>query len=93
MGVPVIALVGSSHAGRVGASILGRLGLSELLATTEEDYIKCAVRLASSPARLDAYRHTLRQQLHDLLGNEVAFAADFAATLRSTWQRWCVTKH
>ena len=63
MGVPVVTLKGSIHAARVGYSILGAVGLDELVAETAEDYVQVAVKLASDPARLQAYRATLRPRL------------------------------
>ncbi len=50
MGVLVVTLSGERHAGRVGTSILNRLGLSELATATLEEYVETAVGLAG---RLD----------------------------------------
>jgi predicted O-linked N-acetylglucosamine transferase (SPINDLY family) len=57
MGAPVVALAGSSHASRVGASILNRAGHPEWLASTPEEYVDIAVRLA------DRSRHAHRERL------------------------------
>ena len=46
MGVPVVTLVGDRHSGRVGASILTYLGITETIAQTEEEFVAIAVRLA-----------------------------------------------
>jgi predicted O-linked N-acetylglucosamine transferase (SPINDLY family) len=48
--VPVVTLAGVRHAERTGASILGHLGLDELVAQTEDDYVALAVRLARDGA-------------------------------------------
>lgn len=63
MNVPVITLAGHQHASRVGVSILSSLGLSELIARTQEDYIAIATDLAGDPHRLDTYARSLRARL------------------------------
>ena len=56
MGVPVVTFAGESHATRVGASILARVGLDELAAPTLEAALDVAARLAADPDRLRALR-------------------------------------
>ena len=46
MGVPVIAKEGDSHVSRVSVSLLGAVGLSGLVAATDEDYVALAAFLA-----------------------------------------------
>jgi len=43
MGVPVVTLRGDRHASRVGASILTRVGLEELITLNEREYVNRAV--------------------------------------------------
>lgn len=43
MGVPILSLPGKSFASRVGASLLTALGLPELIATSETDYVAKAI--------------------------------------------------
>lgn len=83
MGVPVIALVGESHAARVSASILGHLGCPELIATDHEAYASIALGLVSDPQRLLRYRETLRERFRQSpLGDAAGFSRRFEATLR-----------
>jgi predicted O-linked N-acetylglucosamine transferase (SPINDLY family) len=63
MGVPVVTLAGERFVGRVGASVLGALGLEELVATDEAGYVARAVALARDRARLAALRRELRPRL------------------------------
>jgi predicted O-linked N-acetylglucosamine transferase (SPINDLY family) len=58
-GVPVITLAGRMHASRVGVSLLSRLGLNEWIATTDDEFVACAVALAGNLEKLE----TLRVQL------------------------------
>jgi protein O-GlcNAc transferase len=93
MGVPVVTLAGNRHAGRVGASIVRRLGMAELIAATPDDYVEIAVRLAADPGRLAALRGELRERfraspLHDSRG----LARDIEAAYRTMWQRWCAAR-
>ncbi|RMF85306.1 MAG: glycosyltransferase, partial [Nitrospirae bacterium] len=63
MGVPVVTFTGDRHAGRVGASLLLRLGLEELVGRDEETYREIAVALAQDLPRLRALRAELRGRL------------------------------
>jgi predicted O-linked N-acetylglucosamine transferase (SPINDLY family) len=82
MGVPVIALRGDRHAGRVGASLLGQVGLSDLIAKSEDHYVEIAASLAGDPARRTELRHTLRSRVAaSPLGDATAFARKFENAL------------
>ena len=54
MGVPVVTLRGDRHAGRVGASLLSQIGLTDLIANSVEEYVEIAVsacRQSATPGR------------------------------------------
>jgi predicted O-linked N-acetylglucosamine transferase (SPINDLY family)/glycosyltransferase involved in cell wall biosynthesis/SAM-dependent methyltransferase len=63
MGVPVVTRTGEAHLSRVGASLLHAVSHPELVAPSEEEYIRLAVELARDPARLRALRAGLRGQM------------------------------
>src|SRR5262245_63142495 len=63
MGVPVITLRGDRHAGRVGASLLTQIGLTDLIANSIEEYVEIALALAGNSGRLDDLRRTLRPRM------------------------------
>jgi predicted O-linked N-acetylglucosamine transferase (SPINDLY family) len=63
MGVPVVTLRGDRHAGRVGASLLGRVGLGDWIADTKEGYVALAVSWASRRDELAALRRELRERV------------------------------
>lgn len=51
-GLPVLTCLGESFPGRVGASLLGAIGLPELVTRSLEEYEAMAIRLAQDPALL-----------------------------------------
>jgi len=63
MGVPVVALAGTRHAGRVGASLLHRVGLDALVADDAASYLAVAAALATDPDRLALLRSGMRERL------------------------------
>jgi predicted O-linked N-acetylglucosamine transferase (SPINDLY family) len=63
MGVPVVTLRGDRHAGRVGASLLGRVGLEAWIADTRAEYVELAVSWASRLDELAALRRGLRERV------------------------------
>lgn len=77
MGVPIITLRGQTAVGRGGVSILSNLGLAELIAENQEQYITLACDLASDLPRLRALRASLRQRMDaSPLLDAPAFARD-----------------
>ncbi len=91
MGVPVVTLAGEHHASRVGASLLGAVGLGELVADEPAGYVRRARALAGDPARLAELRGTLRARMavSGLVDGE-AFAVRFSAALRDMWLDGCL---
>ena len=60
MGRPLVTLVGQSHGGRFGYSLLMNLGLGELAAFSPQEYIERAVLLAKNPELLAGLQANLR---------------------------------
>ena len=90
MGVPVITLRGHRHAGRVGASLLTQIGLTDLIAHSIEEYVEIAVALAGDSGRLDDLRRALRPRMAaSTMCDEGAFACKMEAAFRSMWHYWC----
>lgn len=58
-GTPVVTLSGETFASRVAASLLTHVGLPELVATTEQEYLGIAERLLQSPSNRARIRHHL----------------------------------
>ncbi|MCE9620023.1 MAG: tetratricopeptide repeat protein [Planctomycetes bacterium] len=83
MGVPVVALAGASHVGRVGVSQMSNLGLTELIARDIDDYVKIAVGLAADLPRLTELRAGLRRRL---IASPLMDAARFTRHLERAYQ-------
>jgi protein O-GlcNAc transferase len=89
MGVPLVALLGDRHAGRVSASLLTRVGLENLIAADVEAYVELATRLAGDPDRLAEIRRTLRPRMAaSPLCDAPAFAYKLDAAYRTMWRDW-----
>ncbi|WP_052128458.1 tetratricopeptide repeat protein [Neosynechococcus sphagnicola] len=90
MGVPVLTLAGTSHAGRVGVSLLSTIGLPDWIATTPDDYVIKAVDFARNRAHLADLRLKLRSQM---AGSPLCDAPSFTRKLEMTyqqlWQHFC----
>ncbi len=89
MGVPVVTLRGERHAGRVGSSLLARVGLQHLCADTIEGYGQIAVELASDREALGRLRSSLRD---DMAASPLCDATRMARALEAAYidmhQRW-----
>jgi protein O-GlcNAc transferase len=90
MGVPVVTLAGQTHVSRVGVSLLSSVGLAELAARSEEEYVRTAARLAMDRPRLTELRGTLRPRMAaSPLLDHGQFARDMEGAYRGMWRTWC----
>jgi predicted O-linked N-acetylglucosamine transferase (SPINDLY family) len=88
MGAPVLTLPGATPASRAGLSLLSTIGLGELAASSEEDYVRIAVELAGNLPRLADLRATLRSRMQDSpLMDAPRFARNVEAAYRSMWEK------
>ena len=90
MGVPVITLEGLAHVSRVGVSILRTVDLPELIAQTEQDYIRIASRLSEDIDLLVWIRRTMRERLSQSpLLNGKTFTAFLEKAYILMWEQYC----
>lgn len=90
MGVPVVTRVGRSVVGRGGLSQLANLGLTELAASTDEQFVRLAVELAHDTPRLATLRASLRPRMtQSPLMDGARFAANVERAYRQMWTQWC----
>ena len=89
MGVPVVTCAGGAPVSRAGLGLLHTLGLPELAAASEEEYIERAVALARDLPRLVALRATMRaRMLASPLMDAPRFARNVEASYRQMWHAW-----
>ncbi len=89
MGVPVITLLGDRHVGRVGASILTNVGLTDFIAQDINNYIKLAVEMAANTNYLKEIRKTLRERMQGApLCDARSFASDVETAYQDMWRKY-----
>lgn len=89
MGVPVITLVGARHNSRFGYSLLINIGLGELCAFSEEEYIKKAVELANDRERLREYHLTIRRKMEESpVMNDTIYMGEIEAAYEKIFTAW-----
>ena len=87
MGVPVLTLPGKRPVSRAGLSLLSSVGLGDLAASSEEDYVRMAVELAGDLPRLADLRAKMRaRMLASPLMDAPRFARNVEAAYRSMWE-------
>ena len=90
MGVPAISLVGENYVSRWGLSMLTRIGLESLVASTDEEYIAKASSLAQDLEALVEMRFSMRRRMSaSTLCNARAFAQSVEGAFREMWRKWC----
>jgi protein O-GlcNAc transferase len=90
MGVPVITRVGKTVVGRAGLCHALNLGLPELAAYDDDQFVDIAVALAGDTQRLEAIRSGLRDRMvRSPLMDAPRFARHLEAAYRLAWRAWC----
>ncbi len=84
MGVPVVALRGSTPAGRVAAAFVARIGRPHWACDNTDTYIAQAVALANDSGTRRTARQTLRAELGS---SPLGDAAGLARALENAWQQ------
>ena len=83
MGVPVLTLAGRPPVGRIGASLMTNLGLSDWVADSEDEYIAKAAIFAADMAGLVELRAGMRQRM---VSSPVMDGAGFARGVESAYR-------
>jgi protein O-GlcNAc transferase len=88
-GLPVVTCCGQSFAGRVAASLLRAIGMSDLITTDLEAYERLALRISSEPAVLDELRKRLhRNRLSHPLFDTDRYRRNIEAAYTRMWDYW-----
>jgi predicted O-linked N-acetylglucosamine transferase (SPINDLY family) len=94
MGVPVVTLAGKSHVSRVGVSMLSNLGLKQLVARDENEYVAVAAALARDARTLASLRTTLRTRFKGAPNMDGARFTRFLEQAYATiWSEYCKHQH
>ncbi len=92
MGVPVVTAVGDAAVGRAGWSQLSNLGLTELAARDDDEFVQIAQSLAEDAGRLQALRAGLRPRLMaSPLCDAPRFARNIEAAYERMWEAACTS--
>ncbi|MFQ5469338.1 MAG: sulfotransferase domain-containing protein [Gammaproteobacteria bacterium] len=87
MGVPVLTLVGDVHAQRVSYSILKNIGIEEIIAYSEEQYIDIALQLANDIERLEKLHKLIPVQLKSsILCDPDRFTRQLETLYQDAWK-------
>jgi predicted O-linked N-acetylglucosamine transferase (SPINDLY family) len=86
-GVPFVTLCGRRHAERVATSVLTHLGITETVASTEDEYVEIAVRLARDRDWRDAISQRIRGALPGHDAAMTAYTRSLESALRDAWRQ------
>ena len=90
MGVPTVNLLGQTIVGRAALSQLSNVGLTELVAHSDDEYVHIATDWSRDLSRLANLRATLRSRMtNSPLRNAPRFARNIEAAYRTAWRAWC----
>jgi protein O-GlcNAc transferase len=90
MGIPTLTLTGDTLPGRVGAGVLGHMGLDEFVADNAADFVHKGLFCAGNLTALSNIRAGLRERFtNSAMGQPELIAAGLERALRIMWQRWC----
>jgi predicted O-linked N-acetylglucosamine transferase (SPINDLY family) len=87
-GVPILTVMGDQWVGRMAASILGAIGLSDLVTSSISEYEALARKLATDPALMASLRARLaRNRLTHPLFDTDRFRRHIEAAYHTMWER------
>ena len=90
MGVPFVTLAGNRTMSRVGAGILGSLGLDDWVAQSEDEYVGIVDQKLGDLAALDRLRSTLRARISpSASGRRATLTHELECAYRAMWSKWC----
>jgi protein O-GlcNAc transferase len=88
-GVPLLTCRGTAFPGRVAASLLGAVGMPDLVTETADDYESRAIALAHDPETLAKLKEKLaRNRLVSPLFDTDLFRKDIESAYTAMWQTW-----
>ena len=89
MGIPLIAFCGKRRSSRSTAAIVTHAGHPELVAHSQNEYVRLVCHLAADLKRLLAYRANLRKTLRDTIADAARFTQTFEDKMKAIWTEKC----
>jgi len=89
MGVPLITLAGGTEMGLMSKSKLLRLNMGELVAKTEDDYIKIATRLAQDINKIKNFKIDIRKLALGTIFDGKNHVIELEQAYRRMWKNYC----
>jgi predicted O-linked N-acetylglucosamine transferase (SPINDLY family) len=89
MGVPVVTRVGDAHRSRVGKSLLECVGMGDLAAPSDDEFVRVVRSLVHDRTRLADLRAGLRRRMGEsALCDHAGHARALARACRGMWRDW-----
>ena len=89
MATPVVTCTGATAVSRGAASILHCVGLDELITHNADDFVKCAIKLASNAQWLRNIRSNLRSRFEQSpLMDAKRFNRNIERVYEQIWAKW-----
>jgi predicted O-linked N-acetylglucosamine transferase (SPINDLY family) len=86
--IPLVSLYNENyHAHNVSCSLLTNCGLSDLVAKTEEEYIRIVKDLVNNPCKIDEYKKTINKKFMKLMEPE-PFMKDYEDVLMDVYKKY-----
>ena len=88
--IPLVSLYNENyHAHNVSCSLLTNCGLSDLVAKTEEEYIRIIKDLVDNPSKIDQYKQTIGKKFMKLM-EPGPFMKDYEGLLMDVYKKYYV---
>ncbi len=92
MGVPVVTLRWPTIAGRISASIMTQLGLTDWIAESVPQYVELAIQKATEVPSLAALRSALPGiWANSVIGDQARYVGCVEREYRLLWREWCAS--
>ncbi|MCR5439578.1 MAG: UDP-N-acetylglucosamine-peptide N-acetylglucosaminyltransferase [Selenomonas sp.] len=90
-GLPVISRYGKRHGTRFSYSLLANVGLDDLAAANDEEYVEKAVALANNKERIKAIHENLpRIMMKSPIMDVKGYVRQIETVYEQVWQKWMI---